>query len=156
MKATEKVKGTLVTGVIGEDIHNIGISILEYALRNAGFKIVSLGVQCSQEDFIHAAIETKADAILVSTLSGHAAITCSGLREKCVEAGLKDILLYLGGNLVVGEPPWEETEKLFKDMGFDRVYPPRALLTPIVVGANTPIPTLPSIAAPFAGAACVA
>ena len=139
MKATEKVKGTLVTGVIGEDIHNIGISILEYALRNAGFKIVSLGVQCSQEDFIHAAIETKADAILVSTLSGHAAITCSGLRDNCVEAGLKDILLYLGGKLVVGEPPWEETEKLFKDMGIDRVYPPRALPEPVIADLEADI-----------------
>ena len=137
MKATEKVKGTLVTGVIGEDIHNIGISILEYALRKAGFRIVSLGVQCSQEDFIHAAIETKADAILVSTLSGHAAITCSGLRDKCVEAGLKDILLYLGGKLVIGEPPWKETEKMFKDMGVNRIYPPGTLPEPVIADLKT-------------------
>jgi methylaspartate mutase sigma subunit len=139
MKTKEKVQGTLVTGVIGEDIHNIGISILEHALGNAGFKIVSLGVQCSQEDFVHAAIETRADAILVSTLSGHAAITCSGLRDKCVEAGLKDILLYLGGKLVVGEPPWAETEKEFKDLGIDRVYPPRTLPEPVITDLEADI-----------------
>ena len=85
--------------------------------------MVSLGIHTSQQEFINAAIETKADAILISSLSGHAALVCSGLRERCIEAGLTDIILYLGGKLVIGEPPWHETEKTFKDMGFDRVYP---------------------------------
>jgi methylaspartate mutase sigma subunit len=132
MEASNKVKGVLVTGVIGEDVHNFGISILEHALTKAGFKVVSLGIHSTQEEFINAAIETKADAILVSSLSGHASITCAGLRDKCVEAGLKNILLYLGGKLIIGEPPWEETEKMFKDMGFDRVYPPGVMPGPVV------------------------
>ena len=132
MEASEQVKGVLVTGVIGEDVHNFGISILEHALTKAGFKVVSLGIHSSQEEFINAAIETKADAILVSSLSGHAAVTCAGLREKCIEAGLKDILLYVGGKLIIGEPPWAETEKMFKDIGFDRVYPPGVLPGPVI------------------------
>jgi methylaspartate mutase sigma subunit len=41
-----------------------------------------------------------------------------------VEAGLEDILLYVGGNLVVGKTPWEVVEKRFLDMGFDRAFPP--------------------------------
>ena len=92
-------KGTLVTGVIGEDVHIMGIRIVEHALRDAGFKIVSLGAQVSQEQYIEAAVETNADAILVSSLGGHASILVPGLREKCDEAGLKNILLYLGGQL---------------------------------------------------------
>jgi len=132
MKATEKVKGTLVTGVIGEDIHNIGISILEYALRKAGFRIVSLGVQCSQEDFIHAAIETKADAILVSSFSGHAESLSPQLRERCTEAGLRNIILYIGGYLLIGERSWEDTEKTFRELGFDRVYPPGTSPTGVI------------------------
>jgi methylaspartate mutase sigma subunit len=123
---------TLVTGVIGEDVHNIGISILEHALTKAGFKVVALGIHTSQEEFINAAIETKARAILISSLSGHAAIMCSGLRDKCIEAGLKDILLYIGGKLIIGEPPWPETEKMFKDMGFTRAYPPGILPSPVI------------------------
>lgn len=137
MERNETSKGTLVTGVIGEDIHNIGISILEHALRSNGFKIIPLGVHTTQEEFINAATETKADAILVSTLSGHAAITCSGLREKCTESGLKDIILYLGGKLVIGEPPWPETEKMFKEMGFNRVYPPGVLPKPVISDLET-------------------
>ena len=44
-------KGTLVTGVIGEDVHIMGIRIVEHALRDAGFRIVSLGAQVSQEQY---------------------------------------------------------------------------------------------------------
>ena len=131
MEASDKVKGTLVTGVIGDDVHISGIRIMEYALKKAGFKVVSLGAMTPQEDFINAAIETKADAILISSLGGHAKILCQGLREKCIESGLKDILLYVGGMLVVGESrfemKWEDVEGMFKEMGFNRVYPPGVL-----------------------------
>jgi methylaspartate mutase sigma subunit len=113
---------TLVTGVIGDDVHITGIRILEHALRDAGFKVVSLGIQVSQEEFINAVIETKADAILISSLSGHAKILSEGLRDKCVEAGLKDIHLYIGGMLAINEP-WEDTYKTLSEMGFNRIYP---------------------------------
>jgi methylaspartate mutase sigma subunit len=128
MAPITKEKGTLVTGVIGNDVHISGIRILEYALQKAGFKIVSLGAMTPAEDFINAAIETKANVILVSSLNGHAKICCEGFRDKCIEAGLSNIILYVGGMLVVGEDrfsmKWEDVEKMFKDMGFDRVYPP--------------------------------
>jgi methylaspartate mutase sigma subunit len=65
MDDNNESKGTLVTGVIGEDVHVVGLRILEYALGEAGFKIVSLGSQVSQKEFVEAAIETDADAILV-------------------------------------------------------------------------------------------
>ena len=52
---------------------------------------------------------------------------CKGFKEKCIEAGLDDVLLYVGGNLVVRKQDWEPTEKKFSDMGFDRVYPPGTL-----------------------------
>jgi methylmalonyl-CoA mutase cobalamin-binding subunit len=41
-----------------------------------------------------------------------------------VEAGLQDVLLYLGGYLMVGRHDWSEAESRFKSLGFDRVYPP--------------------------------
>ncbi len=131
MVASEKVKGTLVTGVIGGDVHTIGLRVLEHALRDAGFRVVSLGVQVSQEDYIKAAIETKADAILVSSIGGHGKMQVEGFNDKCVEAGLKDILMYIGGQLLYREP-WEDTVKAFKDMGFHRVYPPFTLPAPII------------------------
>ncbi|MFA5712887.1 MAG: methylaspartate mutase subunit S [Bacteroidales bacterium] len=115
---------TVVTGVIGADVHAVGNKILTYALEQAGLKVVNLGVMVSQQEFVEAAIETKADAILVSSLYGHGEIDCNGLREKCEEAGLKDIPLLVGGNLVVGKQEFEEVKERFEAMGFTKVYPP--------------------------------
>lgn len=118
---------TIVLGVIGADVHAVGNKILEYSFRQAGFKVVNLGVMVSQEEFIHATIETAADAILVSSLYGHGEIDCRGLREKCDEAGLSGLPIYVGGNLVVGKTSFAEVEKKFIEMGFTRVYPPGTL-----------------------------
>jgi len=115
---------TLVLGVIGADVHAVGNKILSYAFVQAGFKVINLGVMVSQEEFIAAALEAAADAIVVSSLYGHGEIDCRGLREKCDEAGLKGIKLYAGGNLVVGKTDFEDVEKAFLNLGFDRVYPP--------------------------------
>ncbi len=118
------MRKTMVLGVIGADVHAVGNQILNYAFTEAGFHVVTLGVMVSQEEFIEAAIESAADAILGSSLYGHGELDCQGFREKCDEAGLKGILLYVGGNIVVGKQPFEEVEKRFKEMGFDRVFGP--------------------------------
>ena len=114
----------LVTGVIGSDTHIVGNRVLSFALEKAGFRVVSLGALTPAADFIKAAIETAADAILVSSLYGQGELDCRGFRDQCVEAGLEDILIYVGGNLVVGKRSWPETERTFLDMGFDRAFPP--------------------------------
>ena len=115
---------TVVTGVIGSDVHAVGNKILTYKLEEAGFEVINLGVMVDQEEYIDAAIETNADAILVSSLYGHGEIDCRGLREKCDEAGLNDIPLIVGGNLVVGKQNFEDVESRFLAMGFQKVYPP--------------------------------
>jgi methylaspartate mutase sigma subunit len=117
-------KKTIVTGVIGADVHAVGNRILAFALAEAGFNVVNLGVMVSQDEFIAAAVETDAAAILVSSLYGHGEIDCQGLRAKCDEAGLTNIVLLAGGNLVIGKQDFGEVEGRFKAMGFTRVYPP--------------------------------
>jgi methylaspartate mutase sigma subunit len=114
----------LVTGVIGSDTHIVGNRILTLALEKAGFRVVSLGALTPAADFIKAAVETAADAILVSSLYGQGELDCRGFREHCIEAGLENILIYVGGNLVVGKRSWAETERTFLAMGFDRAFPP--------------------------------
>ena len=88
-------KKVLVIGVIGADVHAVGNKILYHAFTEAGFEVVNLGVMVSQEEYIAAAIESNADAIVVSSLYGQGELDCRGLREKCDEAGLKGILLYV-------------------------------------------------------------
>ena len=117
-------KKTLVIGVIGADVHAVGNKILYHAFTDAGFEVINLGVMVSQEEFISAAIESNADAIVISSLYGQGELDCRGMREKCDEAGLKGILLYIGGKIVIGKQPFNEVEKRFKAMGFDRSFGP--------------------------------
>ena len=84
-------------------------------------------VLVSQKEFVEAAVETNADAIMVSSLYGHGEIDVRGLREALIEAGIGDILMYVGGYLVVGSQDWADVETKFKQLGFDRVYPPSTL-----------------------------
>lgn len=118
---------TLVLGVIGSDVHAVGNKILEISFKEAGFNVVNLGVLVSQKEFVEAAVETNVDAIMVSSLYGHGEIDVRGLREALIEAGIGDILMYIGGYLVVGSQEWSEVEEKFKQLGFDRVYPPSTL-----------------------------
>lgn len=115
---------TLVTGVIGSDTHIVGNRILGMALEKAGYTVVALGALTPADEFIKAAVETAADAIMVSSLYGQGELDCRDFRNLCIEAGLEDILLYVGGNLVVGKQPWAEVEQRYRDMGFDRAFPP--------------------------------
>ena len=125
LEATGPARGRkLVTGVIGADTHIVGNRILSMALEEAGFEVIALGALTPSEDFVKAAIETDADAIMVSSLYGQGELDCRGFRDMCIEAGLEDILIYVGGNLVVGKQDWDEVEQRFLDMGFDRVFPP--------------------------------
>ena len=126
-------KKTIVIGVIGADAHAVGNKIIDLTLNNAGFNVVNLGVMVSQEEFIDAAVETNADAILVSSLYGHGEIDCMGLRQKCDEAGLKGMPLFVGGNLVVGKQNFDDVKQRFLGMGFDFVYPPSTPIEETIV-----------------------
>ena len=121
------MSAVLVIGVIGADCHSVGNKILDHAFTEAGFRVVNIGVLSTQEEFINAAIETGAQAIVVSSLYGHGEMDCRGLRDKCIESGLEEVLLYVGGNLVVGKQEWSSVKKRFEAMGFNRVYPPGTL-----------------------------
>ena len=114
----------IVTGTVGHDSHVIGIKILSRVLKEEGFKVTELNALTPAEEFIRAAQETAADAIMISSLYGMAEFDLAGFKEKCIEAGLGDVLLYLGGHLAVGKHDFKEDEMKFKEMGFDRVYPP--------------------------------
>jgi methylaspartate mutase sigma subunit len=117
----------VVLGVIGADCHAVGNKILNHALNAAGYEVANLGVLVPQNEFVNAAIETDAKAILVASLYGHGEIDCRGLRDRCQEAGIGDILLYVGGNLVVGKTDFTQVKEKFLAMGFDRVYEPGIL-----------------------------
>lgn len=123
--AKRKVNKSVVIGTIGEDAHMIGGWVLSEAYKEAGFKVAFLGAVVPHEEFIEAAVETEADAILVSSSYGMGIIDCEGLRDKCIEAGLDDIILYAGGTVAAPlelEQNWPAIEERFREMGFNRVF----------------------------------
>jgi methylaspartate mutase sigma subunit len=121
-----EVNKSVVIGTIGADAHMIGGWVLEKAFRQAGFTVAFLGAVVPQQEFINAAIEIDADAILVSSMYGMGLLDCEGLRAKCIEAGLEHIILYAGGTVAAPieiEKNWPEVERRFRALGFDRVFP---------------------------------
>lgn len=116
---------SVVIGTIGLDAHMIGGWVLQKTFSEAGFKVAFLGAVAPQEAFINAAIEINADAILVSSMYGMGIIDCEGLRDKCIEAGIPDIILYAGGTVAAPlelDKNWPEIERRFEEMGFNRVF----------------------------------
>jgi methylaspartate mutase sigma subunit len=120
-----EVNKSIVIGTIGADAHMIGGWVLAKAFEEAGFKVAFLGAVVPQQDFINAAIEVDADAILVSSMYGMGLLDCEGFREKCIEAILKDIILYVGGTVAAPlelERNWPDVERRFREIGFNRVF----------------------------------
>ncbi len=124
MTTINNKQSTIVIGVIGADCHAVGNKIMANILGRLGFNVINLGVMVSQDEYIDAAIEHNAQAILVSSIYGHGEIDCNGLRQRCEERGLDDIILYVGGNLVIGKQNFADIRSLFLDMGYDRVFTP--------------------------------
>ena len=117
-------KKKVVIGVIGSDCHTVGNKIIHNKLEESGFEVVNIGALSPQIDFINAALETNSDAIIVSSIYGYGELDCQGIREKCDEYGLKDILLYVGGNIASSNEDWEKTEKRFQTLIFCKDYLP--------------------------------
>jgi methylaspartate mutase sigma subunit len=120
-----EVNKSIVIGTIGADAHMIGGWVLAKAFEEAGFKVAFLGAVVPQQDFINAAVEVGADAILASSMYGMGLLDCEGFREKCIEAGLKDIILYVGGTVAAPlelERNWPDVERRFREMGFNRAF----------------------------------
>jgi len=120
-----KANRSIVIGTIGADAHMIGAWVLAKAFEDAGFKVAFLGAVVPQDGFINAAIEVNADAILVSSMYGMGLLDCEGFRAKCIEVGLKDIILYVGGTVAAPlelERNWPDVERRFQMIGFNRVF----------------------------------
>ena len=98
----------VVAATIGEDEHSVGmreiIDIKHGGLEGFGVNCFYLGTSVPVQKVIDAAIEIDADAILVSTIITHADIHRLNMRrlhELCIEKGVRDKLLLIGGGTQV-------------------------------------------------------
>jgi methylaspartate mutase sigma subunit len=95
---------------------------MHLALEESGCRVFNLRTRNRPEHFVHAAMEVNADAVFVSSLNGEGEHWCVDFRQRMTAVGLGHVLLYVGGNVVVGSRPESEVVTLFKSYGFDRVY----------------------------------
>ncbi len=115
-------KGRVVIGVIGDDIHVVGNRIAQLALEESGYSVFNLRTRNRPGHFVSAALEVNAHAVFVSSLNGEGEYWCSDFRQRFEAVGLTEILLYVGGNIIVGHRAQKEIADLFRRFGFDRVY----------------------------------
>jgi D-ornithine 4,5-aminomutase subunit beta len=101
----------VVAATVGEDEHSVGlrevIDIKHGGIERYGIEAVYLGTSCPIEKLIDAAIETKAQAILMSTIITHNDIHMKNMRklnDLCIEKGVRDkFILACGGTQVSNE-----------------------------------------------------
>lgn len=101
----------VVAATVGEDEHSVGlretIDIKHGGIEKFGIDCIYLGTSCPIEKLIDAAIETKAQVILASTIISHNDIHMKNMRklnDLCIEKGVRDkFILICGGTQVTDE-----------------------------------------------------
>ncbi len=114
----------VVAATVGEDEHSVGmreiVDIKHGGLEGFGVKCHYLGTSVPVQKAIDAAVETKANAILISTIISHGdihRINMKKLNDLCVEKGIRDRVLLVGGGTQVNN---EMAVECGLDAGFGR------------------------------------
>jgi methylmalonyl-CoA mutase cobalamin-binding subunit len=81
------------------DVHEFAKFLLDAALGEAGARVIDAGVNRDPEDIVSAAVESAADAIVITTHNGVARSFAQVLRTELGRARLQDTPVYMGGVL---------------------------------------------------------
>jgi D-ornithine 4,5-aminomutase subunit beta len=99
---------TIVAATVGQDEHSVGLreilDIKHGGIEGYGIDCHYLGTSVPLEKLVDAAIETNAEAILISTIISHDDIHYKNMKrihELCVEKGIRDKVLLLAGGTQV-------------------------------------------------------
>ncbi len=114
----------VVAATVGEDEHSVGmreiIDIKHGGIEGFGIKVNYLGTSVTIQKVVDAAVETNAQAILISTIITHGdihRINMKKLHDLCVERGVRDkVILVAGGTQVTNDIATESG----MDAGFGR------------------------------------
>ena len=120
----KKHKIRVVAGTGGNDEHSVGLreilDIKHGGIEKYGIQYLYLGTSVPIEKFVDAAIETNADAILLSTIISHDNIhykNMQKLHDYAVEKGVRDRLILIAGGTQVTP---EIARAHHMDQGFGR------------------------------------
>ena len=109
----------------GLDGHDQGAKVVARALLAAGMEVIYTGLRQTPEAVARIARDEDVDVIALSSMAGSHLAFCRRLAPLLDEAGLRDKLWVIGGNL-----PGRDHDAL-RDLGFRGVFPTGARLDDI-------------------------
>jgi len=114
--AIKKLGIKVVAGTVGEDEHSVGLreilDIKHGGIEKYGVKYTYLGTSVPVGKLVDAAIETGAQAILISTIISHSDVhrqNMKKLAELCKEKGIRDKIILIAGGTQVNRDMAKET-----------------------------------------------
>jgi len=115
-EAIKKTGLRVVAATVGEDEHSVGLreilDIKHGGIEKYGVKYDYLGTSVPINKLVDAAIETGAQAILISTIISHADVhrqNMKKLAELCKEKGIRDRIVLIAGGTQVNRDMARET-----------------------------------------------
>ena len=91
-------RGKIVLGTVRGDLHDVGKNLVSMMFRGAGFKVIDLGIDVPDENFVDAVQENRPDILGLSALLTTTMPEMQKVIEALEEAGLKDqVKVIVGG-----------------------------------------------------------
>ena len=94
----DRLKGRTVV-VSSTDVHEFAEFLLVSTLDNVGAKVIDFGINRDPEDIVKVALETAAEAVVITTHNGVARSFASKLRQELERSGIGETIVYMGGVL---------------------------------------------------------
>jgi methylmalonyl-CoA mutase C-terminal domain/subunit len=118
----------------GLDGHDQGAKVVARAMMDAGFEVIYTGLRQTPETIARIALDEDADVIALSSMAGSHLPICGKLKPLLEQAGLRDKLWVIGGNLP------ERDHDALRALGFKGIFPSSSKLEDIVnfIRANAP------------------
>jgi methylaspartate mutase epsilon subunit len=129
-----KYAHSILIGGIGDDAHSVGIRLLEFGLKEAGFHVLSIGIRNDIRTFFKYAKDY--DVIMISNKNGHAELYLKDFPNLLSAFNLANNtkrLWAIGGSLSVGESDFQ-VRKRYLEMGFSIVHPKPISFSEVVEG----------------------
>jgi len=111
-KSSAKPKGRVVLGTVKGDLHDIGKNLVVMFLEGAGFQVIDLGTDVSEDEFSKAVREHEPDILGMSALLTTTMLEMKHVLERLAADGLRDrVRVMIGGAPV--------TESFRQEIGAD-------------------------------------